>query len=369
MKPTILFILHMPPPVHGASMMGKYIHDSQVVNEAFDCHYINLTTAKNLADIGKVGPRKLIQFVQLLNRIRKDVKKLKPQLVYVTPNACGGAFYKDFVVVQLLKAMGCKVVAHYHNKGVATQQNHKPDKWLYRQFFNKIQVILLAEPLYTDIERFVKREQVLFCPNGIPESSPTNNAPPKKNLPHILFLSNLLIDKGVFTLLDACKLLKGQGYVFQCDFVGGETADMDAERFKHECEQRGIANCVTYHGRKYGEEKFPFFRQTDIFVFPTFYNKECFPLVLLEAMEQSLPCISTFEGGIADIIDEGKTGFLIPCREVQPLAERIGLLLKDETLRRRLGKAGREKFEKEYTLSRFEQNIKRCLEICLLKKK
>lgn len=179
----------------------------------------------------------------------------------------------------------------------------------------------------------------------------------------------MLIDKGVFTLLDACKLLKGQGYVFQCDFVGGETADMDAERFKHECEQRGIANCVTYHGRKYGEEKFPFFRQTDIFVFPTFYNKECFPLVLLEAMEQSLPCISTFEGGIADIIDEGKTGFLIPCREVQPLAERIGLLLKDETLRRRLGKAGREKFEKEYTLSRFEQNIKRCLEICLLKKK
>lgn len=74
MKPTILLILHMPPPVHGASMMGKYIHDSQVVNEAFDCHYINLTTAKNLADIGKVGVRKLIQFIQLLYQIRKEVK-------------------------------------------------------------------------------------------------------------------------------------------------------------------------------------------------------------------------------------------------------------------------------------------------------
>ena len=96
MKPTILFILHMPPPVHGASMMGKYIHDSEVVNGAFDCYYINLTTAKNLADIGKVGLRKLVQFVELLNRIRKEVKRLKPQLVYVTPNACGGAFYKDF---------------------------------------------------------------------------------------------------------------------------------------------------------------------------------------------------------------------------------------------------------------------------------
>ena len=171
MKPTILFILHMPPPVHGASMMGKYIHDSEVVNGAFDCHYINLTTAKNLADIGKVGLRKLVQFVELLNRIRKEVKRLKPQLVYVTPNACGGAFYKDFVVVQLLKAMGCKVVAHYHNKGVATRQDRKLDSWLYRRFFKDIRVMLLAEPLYADMERFVKREQVLFCPNGIPESA------------------------------------------------------------------------------------------------------------------------------------------------------------------------------------------------------
>lgn len=82
----------MPPPVHGAAMMGKYIHDSNVINEAFDCHYINLTTARDLTDIGKIGLRKIRQFVNLLNTIRKEVKRLKPQLVYVTPNARGGAF-------------------------------------------------------------------------------------------------------------------------------------------------------------------------------------------------------------------------------------------------------------------------------------
>ena len=68
-------------------MVGKYIHDSKLINEAFDCHYINLTTAKDLTDIGKVGIRKLVQLVQLLNTIQKEVKRLKPQLVYVTPNA------------------------------------------------------------------------------------------------------------------------------------------------------------------------------------------------------------------------------------------------------------------------------------------
>ena len=52
-KQRILFVLHLPPPVHGAAMMGKYIHDSRVINEAFECKYINLTSAKTLQDIGK----------------------------------------------------------------------------------------------------------------------------------------------------------------------------------------------------------------------------------------------------------------------------------------------------------------------------
>ena len=49
-KSNILFIMHMPPPVHGAAMMGKYIHDSKLINSTFDCHYINLTIAKSLQD-------------------------------------------------------------------------------------------------------------------------------------------------------------------------------------------------------------------------------------------------------------------------------------------------------------------------------
>ena len=144
MTTKILFILHLPPPVHGAAMVGKYIYDSELINEEFDCRYINLTTAKNLQDIGKGGIKKLWKFIKLLSGIIKEVTKIKPELIYVTPNACGKAFYKDFVVVQLLKIMGCKVVAHYHNKGVVTQQDRKLDNWLYRKFFCGLKVILLA---------------------------------------------------------------------------------------------------------------------------------------------------------------------------------------------------------------------------------
>ena len=169
MKPKILFIVHMPPPVHGAAMVGQYIHDSEIINEKYECHYVNLTTAKNLQDIGKVGMRKLFDFFKLLKIIRRAVKSVKPQLVYVTPNACGGAFYKDFVVVEMLKRLGCKVVVHYHNKGVATCQDRRLDNALYRRFFKGIKVILLSECLYGDVMKYVKREDVFVCPNGIPE--------------------------------------------------------------------------------------------------------------------------------------------------------------------------------------------------------
>ena len=130
MKQKILFIMHMPPPVHGAAMVGQYIHDSKLINDKFDSHYINLTTAKNLQDIGKVGIRKLVDFIMLLRRIRKGLKEIRPDLVYVTPNACGGAFYKDYIV-----------------KG--------------------IKVILLSECLYSDVMKYVKREDVFVSQPSI----------------------------------------------------------------------------------------------------------------------------------------------------------------------------------------------------------
>ena len=130
MKPKMLFIMHMPPPIHGAAMVGQYIHDSKLINDKFDSHYINLTTARNLQDIGKVGIRKLVDFIMLLRRIRKGLKEIRPDLVYVTPNACGGAFYKDYIV-----------------KG--------------------IKVILLSECLYSDVMKYVKREDVFVSQPSI----------------------------------------------------------------------------------------------------------------------------------------------------------------------------------------------------------
>lgn len=358
MKPSILFIMHMPPPVHGASMMGKYIHDSRIINEEFDCYYINLATAKDLEDIGKMRLKKITHFFHLLHTIHKAVRRIHPQLVYVTPNAKGGAFYKDFIVLQILKQMGCKVIVHYHNKGISLRQNKVIDNLLYRIFFKKLKVILLAESLYKDVQKYVSRKDVFICPNGIPEALIAKPSVIRNNnVPKLLFLSNLLIDKGVFTLLDACYILKKNGLLFTCDFVGSETTDINAEQFNQEVAIRGLNDCVHYKGKKYGTEKEEILKNADLFIFPTYYSNECFPLVLLEAMQHGLPCISTNEGGITDIIIPNETGYIVPQKSAHELANKIEILLKDTSLRLKMGNKGLERYKQLFTLNAFEQRI------------
>ena len=52
-KAKVLFIIHMPPPVHGASMVGQYIHDSDFINDLFECHYINEGLSSEVSHVGK----------------------------------------------------------------------------------------------------------------------------------------------------------------------------------------------------------------------------------------------------------------------------------------------------------------------------
>ena len=95
----------------------------------------------------------------------------------------------------------------------------------------------------------------------------------------------------------------------------GNTGDVSPAYFRKSVETLGLQNQVFVHGPKYGKDKKIYFTQSDVFVFPTYYHGETFGLVLLEAMEYGLPCISTFEGGIPSVVEDAKTGFLVPQRD------------------------------------------------------
>lgn len=353
-KPRILFILHLPPPIHGAAMMGKYIHDSQIINDNFNCHYINLTLAKDMHDIGKGGIKKLLHFITLLSHIRKEIKKFNPDLCYVTPNAKGGAFYKDFIVITILKALNQKIVIHYHNKGVSTNENRFLDNILYKYFFKHLKVIILAEQLYADIKKYVDRTNVYICPNGIPQQKVSPSKIIHEGF-NILFLSNMMQAKGVWDLVEACKILKDKKKTFKCDFIG-KWSDISEDFFTTKIHALKLDNIIFAHGAKYGNDKKDFFEKADLFVFPTL--NEAFGLVLLEAMEYKIPCIATSEGGIPSIIENNISGFIVEKNSPELLAEKIEYMIDNPEICQAMGNRGKIKFEKEFTLSQFENRLK-----------
>ena len=157
----------------------------------------------------------------------------------------------------------------------------------------------------------------------------------------------------MIVLLEACALLQKRGCNFACNFIG-QWSDITEQHFNFLCTKFDITPYVHAFGGMYGQEKAKYFSQADAFVHPT--NNDCFPLVLLEAMQQSLPIISTREGGIPDIVDE-KVGILINKFDSYALADVMQYLMRNPDVGIEMGRQGRMKYELEYVLPIFEHRL------------
>lgn len=350
----------MPPPVHGAAMVGKYIIESAVINAHFTLDYINLSTSRNINEVGKNGIGKIINLIKIQLKLIRALCTRKYDLCYVTLTAAGPGFKKDLLVVVILKLFRKKIIYHFHNKGVAAGSKNRFNDRLYRYAFTNTKSILLAPALYEDFKKYLKKENLYICPNGIPRPNSFLQTdltrPARASGCRLVFLSNMIVEKGVLVLLEACRILKNREVDFECHFAGGWTNISEPE-FNKLVANYGLAENVYAHGPKFGAEKQNLFQTTDIFVLPTYYSNECFPLVLLEAMSYGLPVVSTEEGGIPDIVINNETGFIVRKRDETDLADRLEILIKDQALRKSFGAAGKKRFSELFTIETFEQNM------------
>ena len=363
-KQDILFLLHLPPPVHGSSVVGGQIKNSLVINSSFSCRYMNLLASRSLGDSGKFDFGKLMRFVILGASLARNLWIKKPDACYIALTTTGLAFFRDAILIAMLKVCNVKRIYHLHNKGVSRKQINPIYRFTYQFVFNNAYVILLSKHLYQDIQSFVPPDRVTYCPNGVADEFTDNLSALKivrstgGSIPNILFLSNLIETKGVNVLLEACALLQDRGIHFICDFIGAE-GDISAVGFHETIARLGLVSNVRYLGKKFGKDKEAAYIAADIFVLPT-YN-ECFPLVLIEAMQYSLPVVTCPEGGIPDQVADGKTGFLVPRHDITALAIRLEELILNSEMRKSMSLAARKKYENEFTLNIFEKNFTRVM--------
>lgn len=359
----IIYLLHLPRSESNVSDVGMIIKESRLINYSFNHRYVNLLLSRSVEESGKINILKMLRVCVICFQLFIMLIQHRPNLCYYTLTTSGKAFYKDCILIFMIHIFRIRIIYHLQNKRINERENKKINDALFRFIFRNSFVILLSKILYDEIEKYVCPENVYFCPYGINDyqidtcSLYTPDIHPLK----ILYVSDLIRANGVYDLIDACALLMDKGYRFRCDFVGNE-GDVSEALFNAYVKQKGMVENVRYLGTKNRKQKGSLYEQADIFVLPTWHPDECFPLVILEAMQHSLPVISTYEGAIPEIIDDQLTGFLIPQHDVTALSEKLELLLRNPILRMQLGSGGRIKYENNFTRRIFEQRILAILE-------
>jgi glycosyltransferase involved in cell wall biosynthesis len=128
------------------------------------------------------------------------------------------------------------------------------------------------------------------------------------------------------------------------ELAGEWYSDAEREATMSLISRLGVGDRVSFRGRVGPDDKARFLSDADVFVFPG-YQPEGLPLVIVEALAAGLPVIATPVGTVPDVIREDVDGIIVPTRDTAALAAAIGSLASDPERRRRLGLAGRARFE------------------------
>lgn len=163
--------------------------------------------------------------------------------------------------------------------------------------------------------------------------------------PVLVTIGRLADQKGHRYLLQALPRLLETWPQLCCLFVGeGELRDA----LHHMAIDLGVEQACRFVGVR--ADIADILAAADLFVLPSL--SEGFPFVLLEALAMGCPIVASRVNGIPELIEEGKTGFLVPAREPQALALAIQKLLNDPAAASRMGAAGRTVVREQFTADR-----------------
>ncbi len=186
----------------------------------------------------------------------------------------------------------------------------------------------------------------------MPESEIVERA--KREEFRILFLGNVIYRKGLHTLLEAMRAMDAK---VQLDVVGSLTSEPAYVKLIHEIiEKNDLSSCVSLCGPLDKEPLMEKFKQAHILVVPSSY--EGYGIVYLEGMGFGLPAIGTSAGAAGEVIETGKTGYLIAPDDSASLAKLLQSLAKDRNLLAHLSLNARGRYLRQPAWTVSAKNIR-----------
>jgi len=351
---SILYIIKLPPPVNGATTMNKYVSESEVLTNNFNNYYINYGLTESNNEFGTIKLYKLPKYFIALFKTLYLLLSEKINLVYITIAPKGLPFIKDSVFIWISKLLCKNVVIHLHGGGIRSLIGNPIYKIYYKFLFKDCHLICLAKRLICDIED-VYDSMPFVIPNGIipNENNYSNKLQGKFK---ILFLSNLYYSKGIIEFLDVVeKLIRDNKIEFEALIVGNATTDISVEELIAEIKIRKLNDHVCVLGPKYGSEKIEILNSSNILLFLS--KIDTFGLVTIEAFEAGIPVIANNVGGIPDIIQNGKNGYIVENNNIDEICRYIYVLHDNKELLSEISKYNVITFNEKYQIKHFEKNI------------
>ncbi len=167
----------------------------------------------------------------------------------------------------------------------------------------------------------------------------------KEKGPIISLVSRMLKDKGILELIEAIKILKSRALNAQFHFWGDIDFLNPSSITKQELNNWQQEGLITWHGAT--QEISSVYQKSNLIVLPSY--REGLPKTLLEAASCGRAIVTTDVPGCREVVQHGQNGLLVPSKNVLALAEAIEYLVKNATLRKKMGKQGREFIEHNFT--------------------
>lgn len=194
----------------------------------------------------------------------------------------------------------------------------------------------------------ISPEKIKVIPNCIDTVTFTRKRTDQSNTFIITYIGRLSYEKHPETVIAIAEVFRSQypsaNVMFQIVGDGPMYNDL-----KVTIREKGLNACVQLKG--YTDQIREVLNQTDVLVLCS--EMEGLPIVLLEAMAMSVPCIASNVGGIPELIDDGVNGYLVDYNEgnVKYFMERIAMLYHNTELRREFSINARKKIERQYSIA------------------
>ena len=233
---------------------------------------------------------------------------------------------KYLLFIAITKVFGKELIVHIHGNYLGKEYSLL--KGLKKKIFKGLlspisKGIVLSESLTGNMSPFIRNEKIFVLYNFVEDYIFSDKKTIEKKLtytkPKIIFLSNLMEEKGIFDLLKALKILEEKGIEYEAKIAG----NIDASHEKNLQSYFKILKNTKYVGVVSGQNKKTLLNWANIFILPTFYKMEGQPISILEAMATGNIVLTTRHAGIPDIFQEGINGYYVEKNNSKSIVEII----------------------------------------------